>query len=102
MRPKAFPGRVTRPKNPRRAGTNRTRFGLVLSAILVALAIGAIALSRTPTQAQKKSYVATREIILDKASGKLRKQTAQEIDEMVAQIKSLTNRSTDDLTQVQH
>ena len=102
MRPKALPGRVHRPKNSRRPAANRTRIGLVLSAIVVALAIGTIALSRTSTQAQKKSYVATREIILDKASGKLRKPTAQETDEMVAQLKSLTNRSTEDLTQVQH
>ncbi|MCM3872121.1 MAG: hypothetical protein ND895_15670 [Pyrinomonadaceae bacterium] len=102
MRPKALSGRVPRPKKSRRPAAHRTRIGLVLSAILVALAIGTIALSRTSTQAQKKSYVATREIILDKASGKLRKPTAQETDEMVAQLKSLTNRSTEDLTQVQH
>ena len=102
MRPKALPGRVTRPKNSRRSVTNRTRIGLVVTAILMALAIGTIALSRTSTQAQKKSYVATREIILDKATGKLRKPTAQEIDETVAQLKTLTNRSTEDLTQVQH
>ena len=102
MRPKALPGRVTRPKNSRRTAANRTRIGLVVTAILMALAIGTIALSRTSTQAQKKSYVATREIILDKATGKLRKPTAQEIDETVAQLKTLTNRSTEDLTQVQH
>jgi len=102
MRPKALSSQVTRPKNPRKTVTNRTRFGLVLSAILVALAIGTIALSRTSTQAQKRSYVATREIILDKATGKLRKPTAKETDEMVDQLKSLTNHSTEDLTQVQH
>ena len=101
MRSKTLPGRVDRPRNSRRT-PNRTRIGLILSAIAVALAIGTVAVSRTSTQAQKKSYVATREIILDKASGKLRKPTAQEIVEMVAQLKSLTNRSTEDLTQVQH
>jgi hypothetical protein len=90
-----------RPKAPRKA-TNRTRIGLVLSAIAVALAIGTIALSRTSSQAQKKSYVATREIVLDKATGKLRKPTAAEIDETVAQLKSLANRSSEGLTQVQH
>jgi hypothetical protein len=39
---------------------------------------------------------------MDKASGKLRKPTAQEIDETVAQLRTLTNHSTQDLTQVQH
>jgi hypothetical protein len=102
MRPKALPGRTTRPKNSRRITANRKRIGLVITVIAVALAIGSVALSRTSTQAQKKSYVATREIILDKASGKLRKPTAQETDEMVAQLKSLTNRSSEDLKQVQH
>ena len=100
MKPKALPGKVQRPKRSPRA--RRTRIGVIVAAVVVALTIGTIALSRTSTQAQKKSYVATREIILDKASGKLRKPTAQETDEMVAQLKSLTNRSTDDLTQVQH
>jgi hypothetical protein len=101
MRRKTLSGRVDRPKNSRRT-FNRTRIGLILSAIAVALAIGTIALSRTSTQAQKKGYVATREIILDKATGKLRKPTAQETEEMVAQLRSLTNHSTEDLTQVQH
>jgi len=102
MRPKALPDKVQRPKNSRRTAARRTRIGLVISAIVVALTIGTIALSRTSTQAQKKGYVATREIIMDKATGKLRKPTAQETVEMVAQLKSLTNRSTEDLTQVHH
>lgn len=102
MRPKAQPGRVHLPKNSRRTVATRTRIGLILSALLVALAIGTIALSRTSTQAQKKGYVATREIILDQATGKLRKPTAQETEEMVAQLKALTNRSTEGLTVKQH
>jgi hypothetical protein len=102
MRPKALPGKHHRPQNSRRTTANRKRIGLILAAIAVALAIGTIVLSRPSTQAQKKSYVATREIILDKTTGKLRKPTAQETFEMVSQLQSLTNRSTDDLVQVQH
>lgn len=44
-----------------------------------------------------KKYVATEEIILDKASGKLRKPTAEETQVMVDQVSSLTNRSSDGL-----
>jgi hypothetical protein len=100
MRPKALSGRVPRPKNSRRPA-NRTRIGLVLSAIVVALAIGTIALSRTSTQAQKRSYVATRETILDKATGNCEsrqpgRSTRRSLNSNAYQP------STDDLTQVQH
>jgi hypothetical protein len=48
-----------------------------------------------------KKYVATREIIFDKASGTLRLPTTQETEDLVAHISSLTNRSTDGLTVAQ-
>lgn len=97
MRPKGLPGKVPRTKK-----ITRTRIGLVLSAILIALTVGTIALTRNSTQAQRKKYVATKEIVRDQASGRLRKPTAEETDEMVDQIKSLTNRSTEGLTSTQH
>ncbi len=97
MRPKGLPGRVPRTKK-----ATRTRIGLVLSAILIALTLGTIALTRTSTQAQKKKYVATKEIIHDQASGRLRKPTAEETDAMVEQLKSLTNRSSEGLIATQH
>lgn len=100
MRPKAQSSRVSR--NSRRTGATRTRIGLILTAILVALGIGTIALSRTSTQAQKKTYIATRDIVIDKVTGKARKPTAQEIEETVSQLKSLTNRSTEGLQFKQH
>lgn len=53
-----------------------------------------------PTKNGKK-YVATREIIFDKASGTLRLPTTQEIEDLVTHITSLTNRSTDGLTVTQ-
>jgi hypothetical protein len=45
-----------------------------------------------------KTYVATKEIIFDQASGKLRKPTDAETQQLVAQISSLTNRTTDGLS----
>jgi hypothetical protein len=56
----------------------------------------------TPASSKNaKKYVATREIIFDKASGTLRLPTTQEIDDLVTHISSLTNRSTDGLTVTQ-
>jgi len=49
-----------------------------------------------------KKYVATKEIIFDKANGKLRKPTDEETQALVDQISSLTNRSTEGLTVTQH
>ncbi|HWS99063.1 MAG TPA: hypothetical protein VN256_02250 [Pyrinomonadaceae bacterium] len=45
-----------------------------------------------------KTYVATKETIFDPASGKTRKPTAEETQELVAQLSSLTNRTTEGLT----
>jgi hypothetical protein len=57
----------------------------------------------TPAPAKKaKKYVATKEIIHDKASGKLRKPTEEETQALVDQISSLTIRSTDGLSVTQH
>jgi DNA/RNA endonuclease YhcR with UshA esterase domain len=97
MRPKGLPGRVPRTKK-----VTRTRIGLILSAVLIALTVGTMALTRTSTQAQKKKFIATKEIIHDQASGKLRKPTPEETDAMVDQLKSLTNRSSEGLIATQH
>ncbi len=80
----------------------RTRLGIfvVLAALAVA-ALATIALPRNSSQAAPKKYRATREIIYDKATGTLRKPTAEETDAMVTQIGSLTNRSTVGLTSTQ-
>ncbi|MEO5742390.1 MAG: hypothetical protein ABIS29_17530 [Vicinamibacterales bacterium] len=45
-----------------------------------------------------KKYVATREIIFDKAAGKLRLPTAEETQALADQISSLTSRSSEGLT----
>lgn len=52
--------------------------------------------------ARGKKYVATKEIIFDKATGKLRKPTDDETQALVDQISTLTNRSTEGLTVTQH
>lgn len=99
MRPKALPDGIRASRKG--AGASRLRIGIVLSAVVLALTLGTIALSRNPSQASQKRYVATREIILDKVTGKLRKPTTEETDATVEQLKALTNRSTDGLTATQ-
>jgi len=57
----------------------------------------------SPAAARKaKKYVATKEIVLDQASGKLRKPTEAETQALVDQISTLTNRTMDGLTVRQH
>ena len=82
---------------PRGQKARRTRIGIIISVALVALTIGAFAITRTSTKAQKKTYVATKEIIRDNATGKLRKPNAEELEAMVDQLESLTNRSSEGL-----
>jgi len=95
MRPKVLSGKVPTKK------MTRSRIGLILM-VLLALTVGTVAMTRTSTQAQRKKYVATKEIVRDQTTGSLRKPTAEETDAMVAQLKTLTNQSTEGLTSTQH
>jgi hypothetical protein len=76
----------------------RTRVGVFVALVLLCAAVAAgVALPRNSSQASPKKYRATKETILDQSTGKLRKPTAAETDSIVAQISSLTNRSTEGL-----
>ena len=76
--------------------------GLVATGIAVfsAAQTDAMAAQQGRANAGKKKYVATLEITVDKKSGKLRKPTAAETDELVATLTALTSRSTEGLKQV--
>jgi hypothetical protein len=91
-----LPGKTKRTKG------KRTRVGILVAfAVLGAAVVATIALPRNSSHASPKKYKATKEIILDQATGTLRKPTPEEIDAMVAQISSLTNRSTEGLIATQ-
>jgi flagellar basal body-associated protein FliL len=83
------------PGKTKRSKGKRTRVAIFIALVVLVIAgIASIALPRKSTHAQPKKYKATKEIILDQATGTLRKPTPEETDLMVAQISSLTNRST--------
>ena len=93
---------------PRQKNKRLVRFAAI-SAVIVAIAgITTVVLSQDKiseskgtlreARSQAKKYVATREIIFDQASGKLRKPTDEETQAMVAQVSKLTNRSSEGLT----
>lgn len=86
----------------KRVKSKRVRVGVFAALVVLAIAVVAtIALPRNSSHASPKKYKATKEIILDQATGTLRKPTQEETDAMVAQISSLTNRSTEGLTTTQ-
>ena len=93
----------SRPEN-RFGKTKKTRGRRAPVKLLIALVILGIAtiamftLPRNSSQAKPKKFRATREIVLDKSTGRTRKPTSEETELMVAQISSLTNRSTEGLT----
>jgi hypothetical protein len=87
------------PGKGRKAKGKRLRVVILASLVVLAIAVVAtFALPRNSSQAKQKKFKATKEIILDQATGTLRKPTPEETDVMVAQISSLTNRSTEGLT----
>lgn len=88
-----------------------TRIVALLAMVIMVVGVGSVVFSQsgkdkkprvrdyTPARAKdQKKYVATKEIIFDKASRKLRKPTTEETAALVDQISSLTNRSTEGLT----
>jgi len=77
----------------------RTRVGVFVALVLLCAAVAAsVALPRNSSQASPKKYKATKEIVLDKTTGRLRKPTQEETDAVVSRISVLTNRSSEGLT----
>jgi hypothetical protein len=68
------------------------------AAIVLLTGVATAAFAQSSNSGNGKKYVATKEIIFDQATQKLRKPNAEETQAMVAQISILTNRSTDGLT----
>ena len=93
----------------RHTRVNLLRVARVLAAIVMLVGATSLAFSQSaeqkeaPAAAKKgKKYVATKEIIFDQASGKLRKPTDVETQALVDQLTPLTNRTTEGLTVTQH
>ena len=75
------------------------RLGMLAAFVVLGAALVAtMALPRSSSKASPKKYRATKEIVLDKTTGALRKPTQEETDTMVNQISVLTNRSSEGLT----
>ncbi len=71
-------------------------------AVVILIAAAGPAFSQSQAAKKAKKYVATKEIVFDKATGKLRKPTVEETQALVDQISTLTNRSTEGLSLKQH
>ena len=89
--------------SPKARSKSRRRIAIaaILTALVLAVAVGVMGVSQKSSTAQGKKYKATREIIRDEATGALRKPTETETDAMVLQISQLTNRSTEGLTEME-
>lgn len=103
------PDKVKRHKKSR---LTKTRIVALLAMAVLVIGLGTIVFSQSsqdkhkraktpkgaPAKTDGKNYVATKEIIFDQESGKLRKPTTEETQQLVTQLSSLTNRTTDGLT----
>lgn len=94
---------------PRRKNKRRVRLAAICALIVAIAGITTVVLSQDKNsdgkgvlQGKAKKYVATREIIFDEASGKLRKPTDEETQAMVAHVSALTNRTDEGLTVKTH
>lgn len=102
MRPKG----TGHPDKIKRRMAKRSHVGVILTLVVLALAVGTFTFSRSTTQANsspqsKKKYVATEEVVLDQATGRLRKPTVEETQAIVDQVTALTNRSSEGLISLQ-
>ena len=94
------PGQV---KRQRRSRLSPARVVASLAMFVLLVGVWTMVSSQSAQQGKGgKKYVATEEIVLDKASGKLRKPTAEETQVMVDQVSAFTNRSSDGLTVTTH
>lgn len=90
--------------NLRKEGSRRARRPVRVVAVLAAafLLFGVIftqaSMQNAPPGQLKKAYVGTKEIVIDKETGRARKPTYEETQELVATLATLTNRSSEGLT----
>jgi hypothetical protein len=98
MRSKATDAKVQQPLKIRRYKVRRVRIAMILTAAILALSVGIIALPRSSSRASQKKYVATKKISIDAVTHELRKPTQEETDAIVESVERLTNRSTDGLS----
>jgi hypothetical protein len=75
-----------------------TRFLARVATVVLLMGVATGAFGQSGTTNVKKNYVATKEIIFDKATNKLRKPTPEETQVMIEHISALTNRSSEGLT----
>jgi hypothetical protein len=90
-------------KGHRKSRLTPTRLVASLASFVLLIGVGSAVFSQAPGQGPApgkngKKYQATQEIILDKASGKLRKPTTEETQALVDQVSTLANRSSEGLT----
>lgn len=90
--------------NKRKEGGRRGRRPVRVVAVVAAafLLLGVVftqaSMQHTPPGQLKKTYVGTREIVVDQETGRARKPTYEETQELVATLATLTNRSSEGLT----
>jgi len=106
------PNKVSQPRRKGRPG--RTRLIALASTVVLILGLGVVLTQASKTnltagqmkafnsssQHRGKTYVGTKDIIVDKQTGKARKPTADETRELVVTLSTLTNRSSDGLSVV--
>ncbi|HVG20551.1 MAG TPA: hypothetical protein VNI02_15990 [Blastocatellia bacterium] len=115
-------------KNAKKRGSTLTRVGILMSVAVIAIGMVSIVFSQSserqsaaarsssvadkrmpnledltpPAVNDTRTYVAERKIIIDAKTGKLRMPTPGEVSEMIASLRSLTNRSSEGLTATTH
>jgi uncharacterized protein HemX len=109
MNKKRFDKEPSNPEKNRKGFSNLTSM-VVLGVIVAALAgLGILFFSNSSNTVtaqtknespEKKNYVATKNIVVDKNTGQVRKPTEQELKELVDTLAVLTKRSDENLTSV--
>ena len=90
----------SRPGRTKQSATRR-RLGILAGVLAAASILAALTAGSTPLAAQykQKKYKATRAIVVDKETGAVRMPTQEEVNEVVANLTALGQRSSDTLQQ---
>jgi uncharacterized protein HemX len=101
-------GQSSQAKQTKKRSSRLARVGILLIALVAAVGLGTVVFSQSAKngrakspkiapQANKKTYVPTREITVDPQTGQVRKPNAEETKELVDYLSSALNRSTADI-----
>ncbi|HEY0458421.1 MAG TPA: hypothetical protein VGC97_04665 [Pyrinomonadaceae bacterium] len=101
MKNYSFGEKTSKPRKNKKRFSKQTSFVITAVVIIALIGIGALIFSKSPrtvsAQQAGKKYKATKNIVVDRSTGEVRKPTTEELTDLVKTLQATTKRSDENL-----